>query len=69
MSGLLFGSFFRALSSQSLDKQGPFDQQGGSLIVGPGPFLSYAHADKHARDHCPINFLLKKVGIEPMSFK
>jgi hypothetical protein len=41
---------------------------GGSLIVGPGPFLVFAHSDKHARDHCSINFLLKKVGIEPLNF-
>ncbi len=58
----------RAISSQVFDYQGPFDQQGGSLIVGPGPFLSFAHIDKHSRDHCPINILLKKVGIEPVDF-
>ena len=68
--GGLMGSMFRAIkTSKAFDYQGSFDQQGGSLIVGPGPVLHFYHIDKHARDHCPINFLLKKVGIESVDFK
>jgi hypothetical protein len=68
--GGLMSSMVRAIkTSKGIDYQGNFDQQGGSLIVGPGPVLHFYHVDKHARDHCSINFLLKQVGIEPIDFQ
>jgi hypothetical protein len=62
-------SAYRAITtSPAFDYQGNLDQQGGCLIVGPGPILHYSHIDKNARDHCAINFLLNKVGIKPVDF-
>lgn len=63
-------SAYRAImTSPVFDYQGDFDQQGGAIIVSPGPILNFCHIDKNARDHCPINTLLKIVGIEPVDFK
>ena len=67
--GILFHSMRRALTTSAfLDYQGAFDQQGGSLIVGPGPYLHFSHVDKHGRDHYPINSLLNKVGVQATNF-
>ena len=67
--GGIFNSFKRAVfTSPAFDYQGRFEQQGGCMIVGPGPILHFFHADKHARDHCPINFLLKKVDVPAVNF-
>ncbi len=67
--GIMFHSMRRALTTSAfLDYQGSFDQQGGSLIVGPGPYLHFAHIDKNGRDHYPINSLLNKVGIQGVNF-
>jgi hypothetical protein len=68
MGGLLTSMFRAIKSSKTFDYQGDFDQQGGSLIVGPGPVLHFFHADRHARDHCPINELLIKAGMDPVDF-
>ena len=59
----------RAISTNSTDYQGFLNQQGGSLIVGPGPVLHYFHKDKTARDHTPINKLLKHVGGQQIDFE
>ena len=68
--GGMMSSMFRAIKTSKLnDYQGDFDQQGGSLIVGPGPKFHMFHMDKHARDHCPINYLLKQVGMDEIDFK
>ena len=56
----------RALTSA--DSQGSKNQQGGSLIIGPGPFVHFSHVDAHARDHYPINGLLNKVEIQAIKF-
>lgn len=64
--GGIFSSMRRALSSS--DSQGPRDQQGGSMIVGPGPYLHFSHVDKNARDHYSINGLLNKVGVQAINF-
>ena len=53
---------WRAIGTQETDRQGNFDQQGGSLIIGPGAQLHFFHKDKTARDHTPINKLLKITG-------
>ena len=67
--GGIFSSAKRAIfTSPAFDYQGRFDQQGGSMIVGPGPVLHFFHADKHARDHCPINILLKKCNLPVVNF-
>lgn len=65
----LMSSAYRAVRSSTMDYQGNFNQQGGCLIVGPGNVVHYFHADKHARDHLPINFILNKVGIKSIDFK
>jgi len=57
----------RAFSSAD-NNHGPRDQQGGQLIVGPGPYLHFSHVDKTARDHYSINGLLNKVGIQAINF-
>jgi hypothetical protein len=64
----LLSSTYRAMSSTAFDYQGGLEQQGGSLIVGPGNVLHFSHIDKHGRDHTPINILLKKAGMEPVDF-
>ncbi|CAF0728004.1 unnamed protein product [Brachionus calyciflorus] len=64
-----FSSLYRAVtSSSSFDYQGDLQQQGGSLIVSPGPVVHYYHADATGRDHTPINTLLAKVGMKPILF-
>lgn len=68
-SGLLWSTMRAIKTSEPFDYQGDLNQQGGSMIVGPGPVLHFYHIDKHARDHCPINALLKQCGIEPIDFK
>jgi len=59
----------RAIATQNTDKQGNFDQQGGSLIIGPGQVLHFFHKDRTARDHMPINKLLKHVGAQQIDFE
>jgi hypothetical protein len=66
---MIWSSMRAAATSKPFDYQGDLKQQGGCLVVGPGPVLHYAHVDKHARDHCPINFLLQLVGIPPVNFE
>lgn len=69
LGGVFLHSMKRAITSSVLmDYQGGFDQQGGCLIVGPGPYLHFSHIDKNGRDHCPINGLLNKVGIQGINF-
>ena len=68
-NGLISSAYRAITTSPAFDYQGNLDQQGGCLIVGPGPVLHYLHIDKHARDHCAINFLLEKVGISHVDFK
>ena len=67
--GGIFSSAMRAISSQSRDNQGNLDQQGGTLIIGPTTTVHYFHRDKTARDHTPINKLLKLVGAQPIDFE
>lgn len=67
----IFGSMKNAFNANyglKRDTQGPIDQQGASLIVGPGPYLHFAHIDKHGRDHFSINSLLNKVGCQAVHF-
>ncbi|CAD5112213.1 DgyrCDS1446 [Dimorphilus gyrociliatus] len=52
----------------SREFQGDIRQQGGSLIVGPGPILHFSHIDNCSADHKPINFLLDKAGVDNVSF-
>jgi hypothetical protein len=66
--GLMSSAYRAIMTSPVFDYQGDFRQQGGCLIVGPGPVFHYLHVDKHARDHCPINHLLKKVGMPEIDF-
>lgn len=65
----LMSSAYRAIrTSPAFDYQGDLNQQGGCLIVGPGTCFHYLHTDSHARDHLPINQILKKVGMPQIDF-
>jgi hypothetical protein len=59
----------RAIKTNNTDKQGSFDQQGGTLIIGPGQVSHFFHKDKNARDHMPINKILKHVGGPQIDFE
>lgn len=48
--------------------QGDVKQQGGAFILGPGDVVHYCHLDKNQVDQAPINDLLKKAGVQPVSF-
>jgi hypothetical protein len=68
--GGIVSSFFRAIrTSKKFDYQGNFEQQGGSMVIGPGPVLHFLHIDQHARDHCPINELLKQAGMDTVDWE
>ncbi|XP_029916240.1 peroxiredoxin-like 2C [Myripristis murdjan] len=66
-SGVLVGhmkSMWRAMTSRAFDFQGDPHQQGGSLIVGPGSEVYFAHFDMNRLDHMPINWLLQLAGVQ-----
>jgi hypothetical protein len=66
-TGLAKSAFYAMSSNTPLnDFQGRWDQQGGQMIVGPGPYLHYFHSDKHGRDQLNINYLLEKIGATPL---
>ncbi|XP_043102211.1 peroxiredoxin-like 2C [Puntigrus tetrazona] len=70
-SGLLVGSLrstWRAMTSPVFDFQGDPLQQGGALIVGPGPEVHFAHFDMNRLDHTPINRLLQSAGLQTLDF-
>ncbi|XP_045159845.1 peroxiredoxin-like 2C [Mercenaria mercenaria] len=48
--------------------QGDVKQQGGAFILGPGEVVHYIHIDKNQIDHAPINELLKRAGVQQVSF-
>lgn len=48
--------------------QGDVKQQGGAYILGPGEVVHYIHVDKNQIDHAPINELLKRAGVQQVSF-
>ncbi|XP_069126960.1 peroxiredoxin-like 2C [Argopecten irradians] len=48
--------------------EGNIKQQGGAFILGPGDVVHFAHIDKNSLDHTPINDLLEKAGVDPVSF-
>ncbi|KAK2899205.1 hypothetical protein QQF64_031262 [Cirrhinus molitorella] len=70
-SSLLVGSLksmWRAMTSPVFDFQGDPLQQGGALIVGPGPEVHFAHFDMNRLDHMPINWLLQLAGLQTLDF-
>ncbi|ROL53733.1 Thioredoxin-like protein AAED1 [Anabarilius grahami] len=70
-SSLLVGSLksmWRAMTSPAFDFQGDSLQQGGALIVGPGPEVHFAHFDMNRLDHMPINWLLQIAGLQTLDF-
>ncbi|XP_030644343.1 peroxiredoxin-like 2C [Chanos chanos] len=70
-SGLFVGSLrsaWRAMTSPAFDFQGDPLQQGGALIVGPGPEVHFAHFDMNRLDHMPINWLLQLAGLHTVDF-
>ncbi|RXN28644.1 thioredoxin AAED1 [Labeo rohita] len=70
-SSLLVGSLksmWRAMTSPVFDFQGDPLQQGGALIVGPGPEVHFAHFDMNRLDHMPINWLLQLAGVQTLDF-
>ncbi|XP_033738695.1 peroxiredoxin-like 2C [Pecten maximus] len=48
--------------------EGNIKQQGGGFILGPGDVVHFAHIDANSLDHTPINDLLEKAGVAPVSF-
>lgn len=48
--------------------QGDVKQQGGAFIFGPGEVVHFSHIDKDQADHVPMNTILGKAGIQPVSF-
>lgn len=70
-SSLLVGSLksmWRAMTSPLFDFQGDPQQQGGAIIVGPGPKVHFAHFDRNRLDHMPINWLLQLAGLQMLDF-
>ncbi|XP_051758627.1 peroxiredoxin-like 2C isoform X3 [Ctenopharyngodon idella] len=70
-SSLLVGSLksmWRAMTNPAFDFQGDPLQQGGALIVGPGPEVHFAHFDMNRLDHMPINWLLQIAGLQTLDF-
>lgn len=66
-SGVFAGqmkSIWRAITSPTFDFQGDLNQQGGSLILGPGPIVHFFHCDMNHLDHMPINWLLQLAGVQ-----
>ncbi|KAG1930297.1 peroxiredoxin-like 2C [Pimephales promelas] len=61
-------SMWRAMTSPAFDFQGDPLQQGGALIVGPGPEVHFAHFDMNRLDHMPINWLLQLAGLHTLDF-
>lgn len=67
--GTLMGiirSTWKAMKVQ--EYQGDVKQQGGAFIFGPGDVVHYAHIDENQADHAPINDVLQKAGVQPVSF-
>ncbi|XP_076859653.1 peroxiredoxin-like 2C [Brachyhypopomus gauderio] len=62
-------SMWRAMTGPAFDFQGDPVQQGGALIVGPGPNVHVAHFDMNRYDHAPINWLLQLAGMQVVDFK
>ncbi|KAI5094930.1 thioredoxin-like protein AAED1 isoform X1, partial [Silurus meridionalis] len=70
-SSMLVGnikSMWRAMTSPVFDFQGDPLQQGGALIIGPGPNLHLAHFDMNRFNHMPINGLLQLAGMQVVDF-
>ncbi|XP_028312684.1 LOW QUALITY PROTEIN: peroxiredoxin-like 2C [Gouania willdenowi] len=66
-SGVFWGqlkSVWRAMSSPVFDFQGDLHQQGGAIIIGPGPEVHFYHLDTNRLDHMPINGLLQLAGVQ-----
>ncbi|XP_066500717.1 peroxiredoxin-like 2C [Hoplias malabaricus] len=61
-------SMWRAMTSPAFDFQGDPHQQGGALIVGPGPNVHFAHFDMNRFDHAPISQLLELAGMKMVDF-
>ncbi|TRZ03134.1 hypothetical protein DNTS_014534 [Danionella cerebrum] len=70
-SGLLSGSLksvWRAMTSSLFDFQGDPQQQGGALIMGPGPVVHFSHYDMNRFDHVPIDWLLQLADLQSVDF-
>ncbi|XP_053480928.1 peroxiredoxin-like 2C isoform X2 [Ictalurus furcatus] len=70
-SSMLVGSIksmWRAMTSPAFDFQGDPLQQGGALIIGPGPNIHVAHFDMNRFNHMPINGLLQLAGMQVVDF-
>ncbi|KAG7332349.1 hypothetical protein KOW79_004183 [Hemibagrus wyckioides] len=70
-SSMLVGSIksmWRAMTSPAFDFQGDPQQQGGALIIGPGPNIHVAHFDMNRFNHMPINGLLQLAGMQAVDF-
>ncbi|XP_053154754.1 peroxiredoxin-like 2C isoform X2 [Hemicordylus capensis] len=70
-SSLLSGSIksmWRAMASPAFDFQGDPAQQGGTLILGPGNEIHFAHFDRNRLDHAPINSILQLAGVQTVDF-
>ncbi|KAK3565259.1 hypothetical protein QTP86_001678 [Hemibagrus guttatus] len=70
-SSMLLGSIksmWRAMTSPAFDFQGDPQQQGGALIIGPGPNVHFAHFDMNRFNHMPINGLLQLAGMQVVDF-
>ncbi|MCJ8735054.1 hypothetical protein PDJAM_G00242420 [Pangasius djambal] len=70
-SSILVGSIksmWRAMTSPVFDFQGDPLQQGGALIIGPGPNVHAAHFDMNRFNHMPINGLLQLAGMQVVDF-
>ncbi|XP_007498003.1 peroxiredoxin-like 2C [Monodelphis domestica] len=86
-SNLLSGSIqslWRAVTGPAFDFQGDPAQQGGTLILGPGPKwpalfimisidragnnIHFIHLDKNRLDHKPINSILQLAGVQTVNF-
>ncbi|XP_060080701.1 peroxiredoxin-like 2C [Ylistrum balloti] len=59
-------STWKAMKVQ--EYEGNIKQQGGAFILGPGDVVHFAHIDENSLDHMPINDLLEKAGVAPVSF-
>ncbi|EGD72940.1 hypothetical protein PTSG_04672 [Salpingoeca rosetta] len=57
----LLQSTWRGLKSMRM--QGDVKQQGGAFVVDQKKLI-FSHQDKSPDDHCPINTLLTKAGLE-----
>ncbi|KAM9475347.1 peroxiredoxin-like 2C isoform 2-T3 [Clarias gariepinus] len=70
-SNILVGSIksmWRAMTSPAFDFQGDPLQQGGALIIGPGPNVHVAHFDMNRFNQMPINRLLQLAGMQVVDF-